>query len=172
MATLPKSNKNKMEEESTIDPLDTIANFLDPPVDDSSTPTAEGEPNLPEEGEKYFTSDLGERVYPVAKDPEKDYMGIESPDFNSPPLIASEEELDSWNPEMQEVYNKTLGSSDIETSESPSVYPYEFMQPDQRVNPPEYGPDGQLPSGLKKSDLTARVGEDPLDTIARYQKEK
>jgi hypothetical protein len=172
MATLPKSNKNKMEEESTIDPLDTIANYLDPPVDDSSTPTAEEEPNLPEEGEKYFTSDLGERVYPVAKDPEKAYMGIESPDFNSPPLIASEEELDSWNPEMQEVYNKTLGSSDIETPESPSVYPYEFMQPDQRVNPPEYGPDGQLPSGLKKSDLTARVGEDPLDTIARYQKEK
>jgi len=171
MATLPKSNKSKPEE-PIEDPFAIISEYSSlPPADDPPVVTVDEE----EEEELYFTSDLGEQVYPVAKDPKKYYPGIDV-GFNQPPIYASPEEQARWSPEMSDLYNQMLAEESNEpmekTGESPSVYPYEFMRPDQDIHQPEYGPDGQLPPGLTQKDLEEPIGEDPFSKIARYRKER
>lgn len=182
MATLPKTNKKKPEE-SIEDPLDTINQHLYPPSEDPPIITVDEEPNLPEE-ELYFTSDLGEQVYPVAKDPKKNYPGIDV-GFNQPPIYASPKEMDKWSPEMMDLYYQLLAEESnepMEKTESPlSVYPYEttplevLNRPEQeaivQTHSPEYGPDGKLPPGLTTEDLKKGL-EDPLDTINRYRAEQ
>ena len=180
MPTLPKTNKKKTEKIKE-DPFDTISDYLSPPQEppiitageeqpipiitageEQPIPiiTAEEEQPISPDEELYFTSDLGERVYPVDKDPEKNYGGVDAPSFNLPPLIASEEEMQSWSPAMKDFYNNALESSGAEAPEQPSVYPYEFMQPDQDIHQLEYGPDGKLLPGYTNKDLKNRVGED------------
>ena len=181
MPTLPKTNKKKTEKIKE-DPFDTISDYLSPPQEppiitageEQPIPiiTAEEEQPISPDEELYFTSDLGERVYPVDKDPEKNYGGVDAPSFNLPPLIASEEEMQSMSPAMKDFYNQALESSGAEAPEQPSVYPYEFMQPDQDIHQPEYGPDGKLLPGFTNKDLKKRVGEDEFTTISKYREEK